>query len=254
LGLLGKINQEPTGLLAAAVAFAVCALISVWGWGVLALPTRLIQGGVVDRLLRIQYCGYLPEPIAGRPPSPEMYVCSLKVAAQFVAGPLLIMLLGFLLVTVGRQPLARLIERLPAQVRFLAVPILTTVLFGMVWSGLHRDITNEAGLVPQRLFPALVGLFAFAAGRFTPLLQRHLAPFFALRDLCPLWLRVLLVFGLPMLLSLVITFEYRVTEEVKKEQIVALVALVAGYLAVTPARGDVASGVRQLLTGARAAR
>jgi Double zinc ribbon len=232
--------REPTGVAAAATVVLVCTLVSWLGWVPLSLPARLISAFVDHGDCAALQAGSL-----------LMYPCSAKVALLTVAGPLAVIALLLLLRGVLGAGLRRLIARLPEDARFLAAPALATVMFVMSWADVHKDTAGESGLLPQTLFPAVVGLFAFVTARYGAALQRILAPFFAFRDRFPLWQRMLVAVTAPLLIALLLTLQPRVTEQAAKEQFVVLITLGAGYLALAPRSGDILSGIRQMATSRR---
>ena len=87
--------------------------------------------------------------------------------------------------------------------------------------------------------------------RYGPTLQQRLAGFFELRDRFPARLRFAIAFAVPILISLLITAEFRVTQTALKEQLVVLISLCCGYLALAPRDGDPLSGVKQLMSERR---
>lgn len=233
------VSQEPGGLAAAAVVFFVCAAVSWIGWLPLGLPALLV-GAIVP-----------PGDCTGvYPGTPEMYVCSAGVALLSAVGPLAVLLLLFLL----RAPLAKLVRdltlKVPEKARYLVTPVTATVLFTIAWSGLHST-EGGSGLLPQTMFPAVVGLFTFVTTRYGPALQRSLGPFFDFRDQFPKGLRLLVAVAVPLLLGLLITSEERVSAATFKEQIIALASMIAGYLAIAPGQGEPQSGVRRPAGGGR---
>ena len=235
---LRRAQQEPTGFLAAVVVFVVCAVVSLIAWLPLSLPGRFIAG-----LIPQARC------VGLTPGSPPMYVCSAWVGALAVVGPLILVAVLFVL----RRPLARAVarvrERIPEEGRFLAAPITATLVFVIAWAGMHYQTADQSGLVPQTVFPAVVGLFTFAVQRWGPALQRALVPIFDLRDRYPIGIRLLAAIGIPLVVSLVITFEQRVTATAMKEQVVALLALVTGYIALAPRSGAMLAGIERTLRG-----
>ncbi len=176
-----------------------------------------------------------------------MYLCSARVGAMTMVGPIAMIVILFLLrapITRGTQ---RLAQRTPENARFLVAPVLATLMFTIPWAGAHYKTSGQNGILPQTVFPAVVGLFTFAVTRWGPALQRRLGRFFDMRDRVPVPLRMLAAALVPMAIALLITNEDRVTDSAQKEQFVVLLALVAGYLALVPRSGSLAAAARSLM-------
>jgi len=179
--------------------------------------------------------------------TPEMYLCSAMIAVFILLVPLLTALCVFLLRRQLAGLMARNLTQLPEGVRFLVAPALSTLFFVIVWAGAHYQTGGHTGFVPQKAFPALIGLFTFLTGRYGPEVQRSLSGFFAGRDKVPKFLRIVAVVLVPTLLALVITNQRRVTDPALKEQLVVLVGLVMGYLMLVPRSGDLLAGIKGLM-------
>jgi hypothetical protein len=67
-------------------------------------------------------------------------------------------------------------------------------------------------------------------------------------------LRIAAAIVVPLALSLIITAETRVSNTAFKEQLVVLVGLVSGFLALSPRSGNVLAGVARQVVSLRAAR
>ncbi len=230
------VNQEKTGLAAAGVVFFLCAIVAAVGWVPLGIPSRII------RMLTPQITC-----VGLRPGSFDMYVCSAKVGLLIMIGPLILMVAVFLLRGYIAKALEKVNPKLPPDTRFLVAPLIATLIFTLAWTGSHLNTFWQSGLLPHTVFPAVVGLFTFCVARYGPAIQRALVDFFDFRDRYPVWLRFLVAILVPMLISLLITFQERVSEEAFKEQFVVIVALLLGYLAMAPRRGDLLSGVQQIM-------
>lgn len=236
LAFLRRAEAEPTGLAGAVVALVVSALASLLLWLPLSLPSRVIDGLIPEARCTGFQPGSLP-----------MYGCSAWVALLRVVGPVVVIAALIVL----RVPLRRLVRILlgpvPVEARFLVTPVAATLLFVVAWSGMHYATANESGILPQIVFPAVVGLFTHALARYGAALQRALAGFFAARDRYGVGIRLGAAVAVPLVVSLVITYEQRVTQTALKEQIVVLIGLVAGYLALAPRSGDLAAGLEGAL-------
>ncbi|MBI4318814.1 MAG: zinc ribbon domain-containing protein [Chloroflexi bacterium] len=233
---LRSVNREPTGLAAAGVVFVVGALVSLLGWWPLGLPARTINAFVPQG----NCVGVVPGSFA-------MYVCSMKVAALSVFGPVGLMVLLIVMRQTVTAWLKTLMPRLHTEARFLVGPVAATALFTMAWAGVHDAAPGRSGLLPQNVFPAVVGLFTFAVGRYGPAVQRALGAFFDFRDRFPRWMRFVAAMLVPLALSLIITYQQRVSQETLKEQVIVLVALATSYLALAPRAGDLLAGVREMV-------
>jgi hypothetical protein len=163
-----------------------------------------------------------------------------------MAGPLLVILLLFLL----RVPITALVKRLaprvPAGARFLIAPLLATAFFTMSWASANADTAFNIGFLPQILFPVAIGLFTWFTVAIGPLIAPLLGPWWALRDKVPRPLRFVLLFIIPVIVSLLLTIGTVVTAEVIKMQFTVLLALGCGYLLLAPRDGDVAGAARGL--------
>lgn len=213
---------------------AIGGLLAVWFvggflsrqlWGVLGWPAEQVQGFVSER-----NC------IGEVPGTWDMYLCSARVGFFQVLGPLVIALMALAF----RRPLGaamgRLRKKLPAG-QSLVAPLAATGLFTMAYSPMHADTAGQEGIVSQQTFPAVVGVATMVMSRFGPAIAAKLQRQLAIRDRVPVLLRVPLALLVPVFLAYVLTDQDRVTEPARKEQLVILVTLAAGYLAVLPRSG-----------------
>ncbi len=220
---------EPSGLLGGALVFGLAALLSWAGWYLFSLPGRLIR-----QLIDPGDCGYL---LTG---SFSMYLCSAKVGLLTLAGPLASVAVLIVLRRWIAKHIIKLSSRLPQETRFLLAPLVACIVFAFSWAPIHYEAVDDSGLVSQRIFPAIVALFAYSSLRYGAAIQKTLlkTSFFARRDNLPTVVRWLIALLIPLIFSLAITFQNRVSEAALKEQIVTLLALFCGYLALTPRQGD----------------
>lgn len=213
------IRLERSGVAAVVTVFLACALGSMILWWPLSLPARGLGTIIPDGT-----CGGIT------PGSGRMYACSLGIAFLTALPPIL--LLGGLVLL--RAHVARWIDalrqRAPSDAGFLVVPLATTVLFGVLWSGLHVNAPGGRGLVPQSVFPGLVATVAFALTHFSARIAPGLQRFLAWRHRLAAGVRWAAIVSVPLVLSFVLTRQERVTQPVLKEQIVALVTVLVGYL------------------------
>jgi hypothetical protein len=215
---------ERHGPLAAIFVFVVCALVAVIAWYPLDLPARVI------RLI-------LPSPscFGEAPGSAGLFLCSTGVSFLEMVGPLAVMLAIFLARVPLRALLGRAIGRLPEELRFLVAPVFATMLFAISWAGFHSDATSEVGLLPQILFPGLVGLLTFLVTRYEHGLQGLLRALLEARDrVLPRWARILVVVGLTTLASWAFTHQDAYASTALKEQLVVIISLLVGWLALVP--------------------
>lgn len=245
--LLSRAEADPTGRLKALIVLAASSLTSLVLWYPLGLPSELMRGLIAQPTVICSFGGGPNEffAAAAAAGTPRMLLCSSAVAALTMAGPVLLIAVAF----VYRKALTRIVKavtaRLPAEISFLFAPLLATVLFAMAWSGSHYTTAWSFGLLPQTLFPGVVGLFTFAVARWGGAAQTRLGAFFERRDRVPAKARLGLAALVPIAVSLVLMGEDRVSLPALKEQIVVIVGLASGFLALAPRSGDVMSGVRQ---------
>lgn len=252
-----RLNDDPRGLGKAALVFAAGAILSVLLWYPLGLPSEIVRNLVAQPTLICSF-GRGPGDVfaaAAGAGTPRMYACSWGVAILTMAGPLALIALAF----VYRRALQRLVGvlagRLPQELRFAVGPVIATLVFAMAWSGSHYQTSWTIGFLPQTVFPAVVGVFTYAVGRWGAALQRRLAPFFDVRDRLPRAGRIVLAIIFPMAFAFLLTAETRVSLTAQKEQVIVLVGLATGFLMLAPRRGDVLAGVsRELVTVAQQVR
>ncbi len=236
------VENEPTGLIGAFMVFVAADIVCVIGsfdwfsWSLFVIPARLI-----GLLVNPGECSTLSMGTLA------MYACSAKVAALTLASPIA----AFALLLAMRKWIARralnVTRLLPVQSQFMVAPLAATIAFAFGWFPVHDQINDDSGLLSQRAFPALVACFTYASNRYGHLVQNALAgtTFFERRDKLPrvgLWLLAALI---PLGLSLIVTFQDRVSQAALKEQIVTIIALCIGYLAFTPRHGTLLGAVER---------
>jgi hypothetical protein len=233
---LASAQSEPSGLLALVLVLVVSALTSVIAWIPLAWPSQFVDGV----LPKVRCTGF-------QPGSPPMYGCSAAVGFLAIAGSLVIVLALFVL----RRPIAAAVRaltaRVPEEARFLVAPVAGTLAFTVAWAGAHHATASGSGIVPQTTFPAVVGIFLYAIARWGNGIRRALGPLLDLRDRYAIGWRVVAAALIPLALSLIITAEARVSQTALKEQVVAIVALITGYVALLPRSGPPLAGIEQTL-------
>ncbi len=233
----------------AVLVFGTCAIIPYLFGSILGWPARAINGLLPDHT-----CAGV------QTRSWDMYSCSLEAGLLAMAGPVILMVLILLLRKPLNKRIGLLIPKLPEMTRFLVLPILATTIFTIVWAGFHEDTWNQTGIIPQKLFPAVIGLFTYIVARFGPGIHHAWRSFFESRDKCPKWIRFIAVLAIPMLISVAATYQESVSQEALKEQFIVLIALIVAYMLISPharetSTGESSSGkVGHLQTGGQAIR
>jgi len=135
-----------------------------------------------------------------------------------------------------RRPLPAAAKRLARAPRlgFVVPSLLATALFALSWAGSHGDRASETGLLPQLVFPAVSGLFAFAVARYGPAVQRRGARYFRARDRLGARIRFVLLIALTTTVSYQLGRMLGVSDKALTEQLLVLVGMVAGYLLLAP--------------------
>jgi len=141
----------------------------------------------------------------------QMYLCSASVAFRTLIGPILFMVLIFFF----RKAIFKFINKtkpmIPKDYHFVINPLIATLIFTILWSGSHYNTSRTIGIVGQKYFPVIVALFTYATSTYYSLLQEHLAAFFKKRDTIPKTIRYIIAFLIPLFISLIITFQDRVS-------------------------------------------
>jgi hypothetical protein len=232
-----QLAKPGNGLLAGAVALVAGAAVSYVLWPVLAVPGNILKD-VIPR-------GDCTNEVPG---SSGMYTCSVKAGALTALGPFLTVVAAL----VFRQPIAaglkKITRGLPAGAGVLTTPLVATAMFTMVHASVHDKTADQTGIVPQRMFPALVGLFTFAATRLGPAVARRYGAAIDRRNRVPVALRVALALAVPLVSSYLLTNQERVSDTALKEQVVALLTLGTSYVALVPRDGDFLGAGQRLVT------
>ncbi len=224
-------TQEQPGIVAGLLAFVGCAVFSCIAWYPLGGPVYAMA---------LAFRGFGCGNVA--PGSTTMFFCSAGVALL----QLLPAAIALVLIFVFRKPLMRWVQgitpRLSPGIQFLVAPAVGTGLFTIVWAGVHYTLPIQVGLLPQIIFPAVVGLYTFIIVRYGDGLRRSLDPFFESRDRFPRWLCFVGAIAIPMLLSVLITQPWRqiVTAGPQLEHFIVLVALIVVFLLLTPRANELA--------------
>lgn len=228
---LEQAAEDRSGVRATVVVVLVAVLVAIVLWFPLAYPVRALTG-----IVPVGNCAGLSGPLAS--------LCSVKLAVLTLLAPAVMLVAVFLL----RRPIAavvrRSVERLPDVARFLVGPALATALFTLTWSNAHQD-PLQSGLVPQILFPALVGLFGWATVRWNAAIQDRSARFFAIRDALARPRRFAIAAAVPAVLGIVIGLDP--SGFAAKEQLVVLVGLASTYVALVPRTGDLIAAIEEVV-------
>jgi len=169
----------------------------------------------------------------------QMYLCSASVAFRTLIGPILFMVLIFFFRKFIFMGINKLKPLIPKEYHFIINPLVATLIFTILWSGSHFNTSDKVGIVGQKYFPVVVALFTFATTTYYTFLQENLKEFFIKRDAIPRSLRYVIAFLIPLFLSLIITFQDRVSSVAIKEQFIVIVSLISGYLVLIPQKGNI---------------
>ncbi len=231
------LERDGSGALSLLVVLGVGVLLSYILWVPFAWPTEIVNDIVGDK-----NCA------AKQPGTSEMRTCAATVAAWKMVGPLGIGVAVFVL----RKQLAKWIAKLSTSLhpgaRPLVGPLLATLLFLLVWAGSHASTGGQSGILPQKAFPAIVGVYTYAVVRYGPALQLKMPGFFEKREGIPTIGRILITVAIPTGVSLLITNQDRVSDTAQKEQFVVLIGLALAYLMLSPRGGDIAGAVGERLS------
>lgn len=228
---LDSAANDSSGMRATLAVAVAAAVVAVVGWIPLGWPVQTASAMV-------------PMP-ACFGTGPVTWACSAVAATATLAAPVALLVVLFL----GRKRIAEVIranvERLPVVARFLVGPSVATALFVLTWASAHHDVM-QWGLVPQILFPALVGLFGWVTVRWNLAIQQRLAAFFARRDALSRQRRFAIAAAVPAVLGIVLGLDPEGFPW--KEQLVVLAGLAAVYLALVPRSGDLIEAIEEAVT------
>ena len=240
-GFLDQLAKPGNGLWAGAAALGVGALTSYLLWPILAIPGKALKDAIPRGNCTTE-----------TPGSQSMYLCSVKAGTLTALGPFITIVVA----VVFRQPIAtqlrKLTKSLPTNSGVLLTPVFATAMFTMVHAAVHDNTADQSGIVPQRMFPALVGLFTFGAGRLAPAVARRYGDAIDARNRVPAVLRIVVALAIPLVSSYLLTNQQRVSDTAFKEQFIALLTLFTSYAAFVPRDGDfLGAGQRLLATKAQ---
>ncbi len=168
-----------------------------------------------------------------------MYLCSAMVAFKMLLGPLIFMAFIFLFRKVIFKFFNQFRPKIPEDFRFFLNPLVATLIFTILWAGSHFTTGSTTGIIGQRSFPAVIGLFTYVTTEYYIQIQIKLKDFFDKRDKFPKITRYLFAFLIPIILSFIITLQHRVSSVAVKEQFIVLVSLICGYLVLIPKKGKI---------------
>lgn len=174
------------------------------------------------------------------PGSTGMYFCSAFIGLRVVFGSLVLAVVLIIL----RKPIGAVINKLnaamPADWRSVMPAVVAALFFAVVWSGSHASTGHLWGVLPHRAFPAVVGVLVHITVSWGPGFMARHASFFDARDRLPTFTRWLIVLLTPTVVSLVITYQERVSNEALKQQFVVLVGMLVAFVVMTPRSGKLA--------------
>ncbi len=220
-----RVKESP--LIRWIIAIAASLVVSICGW----MPLGWL-GHAARTLLVSRDCASYQAGTIG------MFLCSGKVALATLVGPTAVLCLFVLLLFAARRWGAKKLNNfknvLPASARSAVGPAVATLFFLVGWAGVHYGAGLERGIVPQIFFPIVIGVFSFLIARYHGALIQNpiLRSVFQRRDKTPRALRAVIALLVPLLVSLAIIRGRSVSAAALKQQLVVLVALALGYLAL----------------------
>ena len=229
-------NEALTSLM---IVFVACLAISIIGWDIMKIVPKAINSVIPT--------GGCQGFSAG---SVGMYFCSAFVGLRVVFGSLVLAVV----LLIFRKPIMAAVNKInkavPPQYRSIMPAVIASVFFAIVWSGSHYDTGHLWGILPHRAFPAIVGVMVHVMAFYGPAFMERHSGFFDARDRLGKKTRWILVFSIPTLVSLLITFQQRVSNEAFKQQFVVIVGMTVAYLLMTPRSGKL-SDLQHALRKAR---
>lgn len=223
----------------AALAFGASALVSVVLFDLLAIPANILTDVFGDDSKNCAASGH-------RTGTDGMFWCSARVALWRVVGPIIVAVAALVFRRPLRKAVGRLRPKIPPQGRFLISPLLATSLFTMAFASIHSDTADASGYLPQRVFPAVVGLLTYSMPIAGRLLTRRVPGFFAGRDRVPMPLRLVVAIGVPFLLAYLTTRSTTsdLSNSEHQEQRTILLSIGLAWLALVPRGGNFANVMR----------
>lgn len=224
------VGGDPTGVLGLLLVGFVGLIGSYLLWPLASVPA----GAIADVLPSVSCAPDAPR-------SSGMWTCSLWAGLVRMIGPVVVLAAVFLLRGRLGRAMQRLARQVPAGLRPVLAPLLATGLFLVAWAGSHLGRADEAGIFGQRAFPVVVGLSTYSLMRWGPTLQRRMSGFLDARDRLPLAARIAIVVAFTTLVSVLLTWQDRISQGPLKEQIVVILGLLAAGLLLAP-RSDQPAG------------
>jgi hypothetical protein len=216
------LTQEPTGLVQAALVFAIGAALSAVLW----LPATALAGKIATSM---PYANCAP---LGH--SPEGSRCAIQNGITGFVPPLILAVLIVLLRGVLGRVVRLFTPRLPESGQFLLMPLVATTLFTLTWAAARRVRPDQPGLLPQIFFPAMAGLFTFAVIRWGPSLLRLLDVLVGQRDRIRTPIRMLIAAAVPLFFAIVIAPGQRAPVAARFDQLTVLVGMLSGFIMLAP--------------------
>ncbi len=230
-GLARQQARGPEGSAGFFIVSVLCAVLSWIAWRPLSMPPRLLHSVLSQGSHGALHVG----PGFGLSPTSASYLYSLEAGVLAILPAVLCSVVLFLLRKQLAQWLRTLLgPRLPQNARFLLAPAIATLGFTMSWGYVHAATPYRFGLVPEVLFPALIGLFTFATAQYGASIVQSTPRLFDARDRLPFWLRLAAGIVIPILLSLALTSHRPVRFIDLKQQLTVLISLAIGFIALMP--------------------
>jgi len=217
--------RDPTGLLGAVIVFVVAFVVTRLFWTPLSWPASAVNSLVSTATP--SSCSFLgPSNIVSD------NACGSVLAVLTIVGAV-VASVGLVLIRIPlRRTLGALFGGAPREIGFLGAPLLATVLFTVGWAGVQYHFPERPGIVADGTFPAVVGLLTYALATYGGLAQQHASEVFAWREGLAVRQRIGVVLLTPVVFSLVAT---PLLHTPVRDQSTVIVAMVVGYLLLTPA-------------------
>jgi hypothetical protein len=226
---LVRADSDRSGLLGAVAVLAAAVITTLIAWYPLSFPVRLIN----------QFAAAIvPNSCPGVPGGFLNGLCAGAMGLLTMFGSVVALVLVFVFRKTLRRLLSRLARQLPDEAQFLVKPLIATVVFTMAWAGNAFHFFGRPGLVPDGLFPAVVGLMSYALLRWGPAVQRQLAGLGEMRGRLSTGMRLLVTLGITWLLSLLLTQAFHAPT---RDQLVVVFGMVIAYVLLAPLKAEVSA-------------
>lgn len=217
-------SRDPTGLIGAAIVFALAYLVTRLFWTPLSWPASMVNTAVSTATP--SSCSFM---------GPQNFLsdnaCGTVLAVLTMLGAIAATL-GLLLIRLPlRRTLTELFRSTPAGFRFLGAPLLATVLFTIGWAGVQYHFPERPGIVTDGVFPVVVGLVTYGLATYGAKAQMYTAQLFDWRDGFPIRQRIGVTLLTPVVFSLLAT---PILHTPVRDQSTVLVAMLVGYVLMTP--------------------